>query len=74
MWMKNISLPMNLRKSSTLPFNHHVYVKVSKNVSYNDGPMTFSYFGNYQDVVMSIVDTNRSGMLQALIDHTYAHC
>jgi hypothetical protein len=71
--MKNISLPMNLRKSCALPFNHHVYVKVSESPSYNDGPMTFLYFGNYQDV-MNIVDTNRSGMLQALLDHTYAHC
>jgi hypothetical protein len=67
------SLPMNLRKSCALPFSPHVYVKISESACYNDGPMTFLYFGNYQDVVMSIVDTNRSGMFQALLYHTYAH-
>jgi len=72
--MKNISLPINLRKSCALPFNHHVYVKVSESVGYNDGPMTFLHFGNYQDVVMSIIDMNKSGMFQALLDHTYTHC
>jgi hypothetical protein len=73
-WMKNISLPMNLRKSCALLFSHHVYVKVSESASYDDEPMTFLYFRNYQNVVMSIVNMNRSGMFQVLLYHTYAHC